>query len=258
MDALTIITSEYTVNGKTAHFKLDYNESPTLSIYNILRNMNTLIFDHNDGDEYEYDYGNASMFDKPIDLPPTIRILELGYSFNQPIVLTSCMEKLTFGCKFNQQIILTPCIKILIFSDYFDKYVRLPKRILHLIFKSHFDQSIDLSKLIKYLVFGYSFNKPVSLGKKIQHLTLGFRFVQPLILTKNMLSFTYASCSRYPYILNPHITHLKLVHSNCSVEDYIPDSVKSVVLGFYFIVPFNNVPQSVEKFKNLSRVGVFG
>lgn len=263
MNATAIITSEYIANGKTVHFKLNYNKSPTLLIYNILRNMDTLIFDHNNGDEY--DYGDASMFNKPIDLPPTIRILELGYSFNRPIVLTSCMEKLTFGCKFNQQIILTPCIKILIFSVHFDKYVRLSKRILRLIFKSRFNQPIDLSKSIVYLVFGNNFNRSISLGKKIRHLTLGYSFVQPLVLTKNMLSFTYASRSQYPYILSPCITHLILACNNHSIRDHIPDSVKSIVMKFPFLMPINsvlmsidNMPQSVEKINNLYRADIFG
>lgn len=247
MDTAHTPDTEYTIDNKTIHFNSRFEKSLTPSIYNILRNMDTMIFECNDGNYYKFEYDKMSIFDKPIDLPPNIRVLKLGHSFNQPIVLTLRMEILTFAHVFNQQIFLTPNIKILTFSTFFDKTVHLSKRILRLVFGTCFDQPINLSKNVVHMVFGFNFNKPISLGKKIQHLELDLKFTQSLVLTKNILSFRCALRNNLSCILSPYIEQLTLVYNNCSVVENIPDSVKSMILRPCFSTPINNMPQSVKK-----------
>lgn len=247
MDTTHTPDTEYTINNKTIHFNPHFEKSLTPSIYNILRNMDTMIFECNDEKYYKYKCGKMSKFDGPIDLPPNIRVLKLGHSFSQPIVLTLRMEILTFAHVFNQQIFLTPNIKILTFSTFFDKTVHLSKRILRLGFGACFDQPINLSKNVVHMVFGFHFNKPISLGKKIQHLELDLKFTQSLVLTKNILSFRCALRKSLSCILSPYIEQMTLVYNNRSVVENISDSVKSIILRPYFSMPINNMPQSVKK-----------
>lgn len=165
-----------------------------------------------DGEYYfklanEFDF---SKFNQSIELTNNLIHLFFGYNFDYPLNLKNATQlvHLTFGWRFNHPIELT-------------------NELIYLCFGDQFDQPIILPNKLTQLFFGCTFNKQIVIPETLTHLSLGTQFNQPIELA--------------------NVKYLNIRCNSNHVIDYLPNSLKILMIGPDFNIQLDDLPNSIEK-----------
>lgn len=131
--------------------------------------------------------------------------------------------------------------------------------------KSEFDSMVKLTNNLTHLAFGYSFNKHVILTNNLTHLSFGYEFNQSICLTNNLIFVQFEYCFNRSINLPDTVLYLglggqfaqpidipniKILSIGCNdknIIDYLPNSLKTLILIYDFNLPLNNLPNQLEQ-----------
>lgn len=133
---------------------------------------------------------------------------------------------------------LSSNVKKITFDDSFDEDIRglIPSTITHLTFGFKFNQYINRSKILIYTTDGFENVIRDAIPSSVTHLIFGERFNQEIInsipssvthLTLGINYYKFISSNTIP----PSVTHLTLKNTSKKAINFIPNTVKELIIG---------------------------
>jgi hypothetical protein len=177
------------------------------------------------------------------------------YKFNEKLDKYYDLIKLYDTLIFSNYTDVNICIKTnnfydkeyhnIYFFSRFNQKIILPENLTHITFSYHFNQELILPYTLTQLTFGESFNQVVELPESLTHLTFGFYFNRVVKLPESLTHLTFGYDFNQKVNIPLKLKYLRLDCNNLCLIENLPNNLEELVLGKYFNLELNNLPNSV-------------
>lgn len=113
-------------------------------------------------------------FNQPLDLPKTLKKLNLGSAYDQSLVLPAGLQRLSLAATsiYNQPIVLSSGIIEAKFGCKFNQSITLPSSLRRISFGTCFKQEVTLPRGLEIITFNGEYAFPLVLPESVKFITL--------------------------------------------------------------------------------------